>query len=894
MNTQQIVDAVDELSGGLVDIDLEDMRGLADLHTQFETMQTAFTEQREAPLVDAVSTGKGIIERIILGEDNDPGESVSTLCQIAQCLASVVRDGVPSDEVVFPSDLASNEDAIKMDREDNQGRALPMTLPSNVDETIMSEFLSRQPETLTKMEKNILDLEGEASEQALVSLRGLLHNLKGEAGMLGLTEVERLCHELEDRLEGGCGKDEVDGLLSAKDWLGQVFSHYAGDAFPPISLERFLSSLDENSVSSAGDENAKTDEAAVPGKVSAREMSFLESDPSLVNDFIVEAREHLASADTSLLTLESDPKNQEAIDSVFRAFHTIKGVAGFVGLPDIQALAHEAENLFDKVRTHEMVLENESMDVSFDCVDGLKRMIDDTEESLTTGEALQQDENMGALIRRLRAAILGQDQQEATPESDKPIGKILVEKGTATSEAVDKAVTQQQSQSEQSREKIGEILVKSGEVKAKDVAEALRTQRKINHKVKEPVKVDSDRLDYLVDAIGEMVIAESMVSQAPGLRKIVSPEVARHLTRLDKITHELQGIATSLRMVPVKSTFQKMARLVRDLAKKSGKSVEFVMHGEDTELDKTVVDKIGDPLVHMVRNAVDHGLEASAQDRLRANKPERGRVELRAFHQGGSILIEIQDDGRGLDRSRIVKKAIERGLIQNDEGMSDGDVWKLIFEAGFSTAECVTEVSGRGVGMDVVRRNITALRGHVDIRSTLGEGTTFSMRLPLTLAIIDGMVVRIGEERYIVPTLSVVESVRPCREDLSTVVGANELMMLHGQLIPLFRLSRVFNTPDAQEDATRAIVVVVEHAGARAGMLVDELLGQQQIVIKPLGESLGGVAGISGAAIMPDGNVGLILDVGGLAAFVNSQEESRGGNGSVATSKLPALVAQAS
>jgi two-component system chemotaxis sensor kinase CheA len=421
--------------------------------------------------------------------------------------------------------------------------------------------------------------------------------------------------------------------------------------------------------------------------------------------------------------------------------------------------------------------------------------------------------------------------------------------------------------------RLGELLVRSGEVSARDVSQALRTQRVESQaagQLREVVKVDADRLDRLVNLIGELVIAESMVSQSCELRGGVSAQLGRHMAQLDKITRELQEMGTSLRMVPVRPTFQKMARLVRDLAKKAGKPVEFVMSGEDTELDRAVVEKIGDPLVHMIRNAVDHGLEATPAERRAAGKPDTGRVELRAFHKGGNIHIEVEDDGRGLHREVILAKARERGVVREGEVLSDREVYNLIFEAGFSTAKEVTDVSGRGVGMDVVRRNVEALRGQVDIRTEPGQGSVFSIRLPLTLAIIDGMVIRVGAERYVIPTLAINRCMRPGPADLKSVLGCGEMLNLQGSLMPLFRLGGLFNIRDAKADPAQSIAVIVENDGSSIALLADALLGQQQIVIKSLGDSLRGTPGISGGAIMPDGRVGLILDVGGLIRLAGS------------------------
>ncbi|MCD6287886.1 MAG: chemotaxis protein CheA, partial [Candidatus Hydrogenedentes bacterium] len=597
--------------------------------------------------------------------------------------------------------------------------------------------------------------------------------------------------------------------------------------------------------------------------VSNNNSTILTGDPELLGDFVVEAMEHLEEADVHLLTIETEPENSEALNAVFRAFHTIKGVAGFLALDDIGSLAHEAENLLDRARKGELVLAGAAIDVTFDAVDALKNLVTIVRGCLSNGEPMPKDPSLPDLLSRIKDVSNGQvpnNPLHVAVEPGKKVGEILVERCAVTKENVEAALDEQKKADEPP--KLGEQLVRDGKASAKDVAQALRSQKSGTDrqmtKVKNTVKVDADRLDQLVDTIGEMVIAESMVSQSPELDNVISQQFIRRVTHLDKITRELQEMAMSLRMIPVRGTFQRMARLVRDLAKKGGKQVKFVMAGEDTELDKTVVDHIGDPLVHMVRNAVDHGIENSVDERVAAGKSPVGRIELRAFHKGGNIYIEIEDDGQGLDRDAILAKAQERGLIKESDSLSDRDVYNLIFEPGFSTAKVVTEVSGRGVGMDVVRRNIEALRGQVEITSTPGKGSVFSIRLPLTLAIIDGMVVRVGSERYIIPTLSIMRSVRPEPGSVSTVLECGEMLKLQGELIPLCRLDRLFGIENAQQDLTRALVVIVESDATRMGLVVDELLGQQQIVIKSLGESMQGLAGIAGSAIMPDGRVSLI------------------------------------
>ena len=366
-----------------------------------------------------------------------------------------------------------------------------------------------------------------------------------------------------------------------------------------------------------------------------------------------------------------------------------------------------------------------------------------------------------------------------------------------------------------------------------------------------------------------------MVTQSGELQRSgLSVKMGKDIDHLDKICRELQEIGMSLRMVPVRPVFQKMARLVRDLSKKTGRKVDFVMSGEDTELDKNVVDKIGDPLVHMVRNAVDHGIESDPAERLKIGKSERGRVELSAFHKGGNICIEIQDDGRGLNKDAILNKAVSRGLVREGEVLTDREIFAMIFEPGFSTAAQVTDVSGRGVGMDVVRRNIEELRGTVDISSEPGHGSVFSIKLPLTLAIIEGMVIMVGSEHYIIPTLSVVRLIRPRQEDINHIFDRGEMLAFDDGFIPLFRLSSLFDVHDAKAHPHEAMVVVVEDEGRKVGLMADQLLGQQSIVIKSLGESVQGTDGVAGGAIMSNGNVALILDITGLVRVAHSTDTS--------------------
>ncbi len=379
------------------------------------------------------------------------------------------------------------------------------------------------------------------------------------------------------------------------------------------------------------------------------------------------------------------------------------------------------------------------------------------------------------------------------------------------------------------------------------------------------VRVNTEKLDSLMDVVGELVIVQSQLLETARAHADNGSPLQRNVAQLSRITKELQHTAMSMRMIPIKPTFQKMERLARDLARDFGKKVHFATGGEDTELDRTVVEEIGDPLVHMVRNALDHGLESTA-DRVARGKPEMGTLLLKAYHQGSNIVIELQDDGRGIDPDRIYQKAVEKGVVAAGTVLSREDINALIFAPGFSTAAKVTAVSGRGVGLDVVKRNIDKLHGKIEITSEVGLGSTFKIKLPLTMAIIDGLVVRVGGDRFILPSTSVQMALRPAREAISTIHGQGEVLDLRGRLVPVHRLHRRFGIPADAENPWEGIAVIVEHSGKISALLVDELISKQEVVIKSLGAFMQNLPGVAGGAILGDGSIALILDPGTLLA----------------------------
>jgi two-component system chemotaxis sensor kinase CheA len=378
------------------------------------------------------------------------------------------------------------------------------------------------------------------------------------------------------------------------------------------------------------------------------------------------------------------------------------------------------------------------------------------------------------------------------------------------------------------------------------------------------IRVGIDKVDALINMMGELVITQSMLSDIG--EKFELSQLGRlrdGLVQLERTTRELQESVMRIRMLPIASVFNRFPRLVHDLERKLDKRVRLELHGEHTELDKTVLEKIGDPLVHLVRNAIDHGLESPAQ-RKAAGKSETGTLKLNAYHEGGNIVVQISDDGAGLNRAAIVAKAQQRGLITAGQELGDAEVAELIFQPGFSTAAQATDLSGRGVGMDVVRRNVRDLGGSVGVRSVPGKGSTFTITLPLTLAIIDGLVTAVGSERYIVPLTSIVESLRLRADSVRRIAGGGEVFHFRDEYLPIMRLHRAFACSDAVTDIAHGIVVVIEEDGRRVGLLVDDLLGQQQAVVKSLEAHYRRVQGISGATILSDGSVALIVDVGGV------------------------------
>jgi two-component system chemotaxis sensor kinase CheA len=545
----------------------------------------------------------------------------------------------------------------------------------------------------------------------------------------------------------------------------------------------------------------------------------LEADGDILHEFSNEAREHLDNIEQGVLVLEDQPDDAEMLSSIFRAFHTFKGASGFLRLMPVNRLSHELENLLDLARSGKLVLNPLVIDLILEGRDVLKKFTEELQLQLSGEKPVEPIHvPVNHLVQRVR---------------------VVIENPTAPPTALTP------NNPEEGKPDAPPTPSSTGGESVKAVSNVM--------------KVDTRKFDSLVELVGELVIAQSQVSQHPDLVNLGSRQVTRNLSQLSTIALELQKIAMSLRMVAIKGTFQKMIRLVRDLNASTGKSVDLVITGEDTEMDRTMVEELADPLMHMIRNSVDHGIEP-LEKRLESGKSEKGTVRLSAFHQGGSIVVEIADDGAGLNTRRILDKAVERGIVPAGATLSDKEIFDLIFAPGFSTAETITGISGRGVGMDVVKQNIAKMRGKIEIDSVPGSGTTFRIFLPLTLAIIDGLIARVGDERFIFPTLSVCESFRPTPQMITRVQGKGEVVKVRDRLCPILRLYDHFQITPRTTEPCKGLLIVVESANQRRCIMVDELIGKQEVVIKSLDERFKSNKCVAGAAIMGDGRVGLILD----------------------------------
>lgn len=626
--------------------------------------------------------------------------------------------------------------------------------------------------------------------------------------------------------------------------------------------------------------------------------------------FLEESTEGLDVMESGLLELEPGTADMETINNIFRAAHSIKGGGGTFGFVEVSDFTHWVETVLDEMRSGERDVTEDGITLLLESVDCLRGMMDsinaqsdyDTPRisalqarivAVLNGEAdtgvaaapspevvvppesaveekpsVESTDNVEVEVV-VDESVIGLDvTSDAEPVSETSVEPFQPDVNTQTDTSVETAALDPDVETEVA------VLPDPEDIAPEVVpaAKAVETNKaeKSGSESGSSIRVNVDKVDSLLNLVGELVITQSMLGRFKKEFNVNDLSDLRDgLAQLESNTRELQEAAMQIRMLPIKVAFSRFTRLVRDLSRNMGKKVKLELLGEQTELDKTVLEKIGDPLVHLVRNSLDHGIE-TVEKRLAAGKPAEGLLRLSAYHEAGNIVIEITDDGAGLNRDKILSKAIERGLVGEDEQITDDRIYMLIFQAGFSTADQISDLSGRGVGMDVVRRNIQDLGGRIDVHSEIGQGSTFTIRLPLTLAILDGQLVRVGEETYIVPLLSIVESVFINPERVNVVANNQMLYRLRDDFLPITDLRAICggyyrNMSMDVDELDDKLLVVIETAGRRYGLVVDDLEDQQQVVIKALENNYRHVSGLAGATILGDGSVALILDIPSLA-----------------------------
>jgi len=706
-------------------------------------------------------------------------------------------------------------------------------------------FLLECGELLTAMEDALLQMEDNPSDPDLINeIFRAAHTIKGTGGVFGFEFVESFTHIVENVLDkvrdGGVVVDSnlIAILLSCRDHMGILVTKAVAEEL----MDNDDKALDDKL---RGDLNAYLNETAEVENVmetnTEQAGDIVESGAILENEnhtqLVISDNWHISLRfDKDVLQNGMDPlsflrylQRMGQIVHVSTLFDDFPSFNDFD--PEICYLGFEIEFLTDENK--------EKIEQVFEFV-----------REMCTLSILPPRAN----IQQYAEVI------HSLPEEDMRIGEILVASGALTERELDDALHRQSSDSitgEKSKMALGEVLVENKVVHEEVVHTALTKQKLMPNKsvMNSVLRVDSEKLDSLINLVGELVIASAtanMLSNNSGDEQLVES-----MSSMSRLVEEIRDNALNLRMVPIGETFNRFKRVVRDVSKELGKNIHLNISGADAELDKMVVEKIGDPLMHLIRNSMDHGIE-SAADRAAAGKDAQGNVWLNAFHDSGNIVIEVADDGQGLNRDKILAKAHEKGLIADGQALTDPEVFRLVFEAGFSTVEKVTNLSGRGVGMDVVRRNIESLRGSVDIEGNEHGGTTVSIRLPLTLAIIDGFLVRIGNSSYVIP-LDMVNECIELDEGEQENKGLNGYINLRDEVLPYLRLRDYFNEPSTQN--SNESIVVVKYGSNKAGFVVDELLGELQTVIKPMGKILQNIKGLSGATILGSGNVAIILDV---------------------------------
>jgi two-component system chemotaxis sensor kinase CheA len=735
---------------------------------------------------------------------------------------------------------------------------------ANFDLEFVSSFIEQYTLSLTEFEGQVVDQRFELKENPnkdsssfISETKKFLHTLKGDAGAVGLIGISKVTHELEDILPQQNPAKLLDLFLEFREWVGKCLNEIKNGLPISIKANEFLRTF----AKTPAVESTPPQVSAAPTK--ERPVNNKKSDFKVVDgpyptmgefeiyvEFKAEAEDHLGNIESLLLDNPSE-LSSEQIDTVFRGVHSVKGASSYFGLIETNKISHSLESALDEVRSGKRKFTAGLRAVVFSYIDLQKSLLKSAQEAF---QSELQIEPSAEVIKFLQDLSCCDDATSSIASAS-----VRVEQPVSIP-AVDE------------KNQPAEVISPMTSAAKAPTPTTKNTKTQENIQVKTFVKIDTMRLDRLIDAIGEMVIYSSILIR--NCRELLTGHelVLKTTHQVEKFSRSLQDIGMSMRLEPIKGLFQKMSRIVWDTGKKLTKEINCDLIGEDTELDRTVIERLADPLMHMVRNAVDHGIEMP-DEREKNGKPRLGTVTLSAYQAGGSIAIQIRDDGRGLDPEKLKAKAIEKGIIQPDAILTEQQAFQLIFAPGFSTAAAVTDISGRGVGMDVVRSNIESLHGSVRIESKVGLGSTFHIEFPLTLAIMDGIETMVGGKRLIFPTLSVLEFIKPKAEMITMTIGRGETFYFRGRYLPMYRLSKLLKIKTDITTPIEGIAVVIECGSQQAAILVDEMVGSCQAVIKSLGRFFEATPGLGGCAIMPTGEVGLILDVRSLLQLAKDTYE---------------------
>lgn len=773
----------------------------------------------------------------------------------------------------------------------------------NETKEMLTSFVSEAVDSLDNAEPLVEGLQSTDDPEVVNSIFRVFHTLKGLSGFFGMKIINALTHEAETLLDiirkekikvtddivtliystfdllrdllhlvsnefsDEAGADDAENMkIILKDAIDKIrtgnftmpkqeedFSAFVAPPQSPVQEEfeqqmpgtaETESTLDLVFPEKIESEPEETEQETVVPATPVFDMSGLISE-EMVAQYIADSIDLLETTENNLLQLEKEPDNFDLIAAIFGAIHSIKGNSGFMGFSEIEEIAMETETILDSLRKKELDADPTVVSILLSNVETIRKRV----EAIASGSTTQPQKTEQELTETIEAPIETKAETKSTP----PQKPAQPPQETKQVKEVKPTVSVEKSEQVEPPSELKKDVAKPDPNIAKNFQQAQ----------KQDIRVETVKIDKLFDLVGELITIETMVTNNPDLAGLQLPNFAKAANQLNKITRELQEVTMSVRMMPLEGLFNKMKRLVRDVSLKLGKKVNLTISGQETEMDKNVIDEISDPLVHILRNSMDHGIEFP-DERIAKGKSDTGNIHLSARYEGNEILISVKDDGAGIDKERVLKKAEEKGLLTvPPEKMTDKEIFALIFEPGFSTAKQVTDISGRGVGMDVVRKNIEKLRGAIDIESKTNEGTTITLRIPLTLAIMEALLVKVGVDTFAIPLMNVSETFRVDPKDISKTMDGLEMIKVREEILPAFRIHELFKITPKYYELEKGIILIIESRHKKFCLFADELIGQQQAVIKGLSDYIGKVPGITGCMILGDGGIGLILDIEG-------------------------------